>query len=79
MKHARADYARIQDPDGIIPDDEPVFLLRGQDRRAVRAVVEYALDVFENSSDFTIAALALRQAAAMVVWQRDVISKEPDV
>lgn len=34
MKHARPDYDRIQDPAGIIPEDEPVFLLRGQDRYA---------------------------------------------
>jgi hypothetical protein len=31
MIHARTDYSRIQDPDGKIPDDEPVFLLRAQD------------------------------------------------
>jgi hypothetical protein len=32
MKHARADYAHIQDPSGKIPEDEPVFLLRAQDK-----------------------------------------------
>jgi HSP20 family protein len=26
MQHARDDYDRIQDPSGLIPDDEPVFL-----------------------------------------------------
>ena len=26
MKHARPDYDRIQDPAGLIPDAEPVFL-----------------------------------------------------
>lgn len=31
MKHARKDYNRIQDPESIIPFDEPVFLVRGQD------------------------------------------------
>jgi len=31
MKHARQDYNRIQDSEGLIPEDEPVFLLRGQD------------------------------------------------
>lgn len=30
MLHAREDYNRFQDPEGLIPDDEPVFLLRGQ-------------------------------------------------
>jgi hypothetical protein len=31
MKHANKKYDRIQDPDGIIKEDEPVFLLRAQD------------------------------------------------
>lgn len=38
MKHARRDYDRIQDPSGKIPADEPVFLLRAQDRTASQAV-----------------------------------------
>ena len=42
MKHAREDYNRFQDPAGIIPDDEPVFLLRGQDKIAWRVVKIYA-------------------------------------
>lgn len=42
MKHARADYQRIQDPEGRIPDDEPVFLLRGQDAIAALTVKIYA-------------------------------------
>jgi len=31
MKHEREDYSRIQDSGGLIPEDEPVFLLRAQD------------------------------------------------
>lgn len=42
MKHAREDYDRIQDPLGLIPEDEPVFLLRAQDRLACQAVAYYA-------------------------------------
>jgi hypothetical protein len=42
MKHARDDYSRIQDPAGLIPDDEPVFLLRAQDIFAAQAVRDYA-------------------------------------
>ena len=35
MKHARSDYqARIQDVAGLIPADEPVFFIRGQDKAA---------------------------------------------
>ena len=32
MKHARSDYNRIQDPANKIPADEPVFLIRAQDK-----------------------------------------------
>lgn len=39
MKHGRADYdERIQDSAGKIPEDEPVFLLRGQDPVAWRGL-----------------------------------------
>lgn len=42
MKHARDDYDRIQDPAGLIPEDEPVFLFRAQDRFAAEALDRYA-------------------------------------
>ena len=32
MRHLRADYNRIQDPHNKIGSDEPVFLLRAQDK-----------------------------------------------
>jgi len=41
MKHARDDYNRIQDPAHLIPADEPVFLLRGQDRLAEPIIKAY--------------------------------------
>ena len=34
MIHARSDYNRIQDPEGLIGEDGPVFLLRGKDMLA---------------------------------------------
>lgn len=43
MKHARPDYNRIQDPAGLIPEDEPVFLLRGQDVLAPSLVKDWAI------------------------------------
>lgn len=42
MIHLRRDYDRIQDPDGKIDVAEPVFLLRGQDPWAARAVRSWA-------------------------------------
>lgn len=42
MKHARPDYTeRIQDSAGLIPDDEPVLLIRGQDRAAVPCMIAW--------------------------------------
>lgn len=41
MIHARPDYDPIQDPRGLIPDDEPVFLIRGQDEFAIQTLVFY--------------------------------------
>lgn len=32
MRHLREEYNRIQDPENEIGEDEPVFLLRAQDR-----------------------------------------------
>jgi len=31
MIHLRRDYDRFQDPEGKIPENEPVFIIRGQD------------------------------------------------
>ena len=42
MIHAREDYNRIQDPEGLIPEDEPVFLIRAQDPNFPAAVKHYA-------------------------------------
>jgi hypothetical protein len=42
MKHARPDYARIQDPWRKIPADEPVFLIRAQDAFWHDIVSQYA-------------------------------------
>lgn len=43
MLHARKDYQRIQDPVGKIPANEPVFLLRAQDRTAAKVLAEWIL------------------------------------
>jgi len=42
MKHARPDYARIQDPWNKIPEDEPVLLIRAQDILGWRVARTYA-------------------------------------
>lgn len=47
MLHSRKDYMRIQDPAGLIPADEPVFLLRAQDAHCIRTLIFY-IGCFQN-------------------------------
>ncbi len=75
MKHARADYAHIQDSTGRIPPDEPVFLLRGQDLLAHGLVRQWACLLRTNGGDPRLVDLALAQADAMEAWA---IKKLPD-
>jgi hypothetical protein len=42
MKHARPNYERFQDPEGKIPQDEPVMLFRAQDYLFVEVLLDYA-------------------------------------
>ena len=68
MVHARADYNRIQDPDGIIPEDEPVFLLRAQDPSAPDTVRYWACLNENTGGDPVASQLARAQANAMEEW-----------
>ena len=68
MKHAREDYNRIQDPEGKIPEDEPVFLLRGQDPAAATAVRIYALLARDQGSSHDLVMKAHEQAEEMEKW-----------
>ena len=81
MLHARVDYnERVQDAADIIPVDEPVFLLRGQDIHAPIILELYATMV-ENSKkpDDTIVASIREHAKAMKRWQLAFGSKYPDM
>lgn len=64
MLHARDDYAHIQGQSGKIPVDEPVFLLRGKDRLAAKAVRFYAL-LAREARCHDIAMLSDKQARTM--------------
>jgi len=74
MKHAREDYNRIQDPENKIPEDEPVFLLRGQDRFAAGIVREYGNLVKPWNKELSDKALA--HADLMDKWKN---KKLPDL
>jgi hypothetical protein len=81
MKHARADYnERIQDKAKLIPADEPVLLLRGQDRFAHLAARYYAAMVRQAADGRCnrVADVVELQAERMAAWAQQ-HGKEPDV
>ena len=79
MKHARKDYDRIQAPTDLIPEDEPVFLLRAQDTIAPDVVNAWADLAEQSSAAPNIIEAARKQADAMVDWQKEHGSKIPDM
>lgn len=79
MKHAREDYNRIQDPDNIIPDDEPVFLIRAQDYVAPDAVRAWAELASNAGASDDIVTAALAQAEAMEQWHNEHGAHIPDL
>jgi len=76
MLHARKDYDRFQDPENKIPQDEPVFLLRAQDRAAACVVRYWAFLVDHSGGDRNIVDAALKQADLMENWP---VKKIPDM
>ena len=79
MKFTRADYnKRIVDKARKIPADEPVFLLRGQDRYAPDTLRFYANMVAENGNN-EMAEELRSHARNMLLWQKSVRVKTPDV
>ena len=68
MRHARTDYNRIQDPQNLIPEAEPVFLLRGQDAIAYQVVGLYA-NLLESYGGAPALISSIRgQAHRMADW-----------
>jgi hypothetical protein len=80
MKHGRKDYnERIQDAAGIIPEDEPVFLLRGQDATASQFVrswaVQYLMDNQKSEEAKTVYERVTLHADKMARYAK----KKPDI
>ena len=71
MKHARSDYNRIQDPAGIIPADEPVFLVRARDKVAPNIVREWAKQNYQSGGDLVLSEAARHWAEEMERWQHE--------
>ena len=71
MKHARPDYDRIQDPENKIPADDPVFLLRAQDRTSAQIVRLWAhAQRSLPDADGYLVKLAEQHANLMDAWPK---------
>lgn len=79
MKHARPDYDRIQDPAGLIPANEPVFLIRGQDLAAVPVLRYYMMTAVKVGASQDLVDAVFGHIKAMEEWQRTVARKTPDL
>lgn len=77
MKHARADYDRIQDPAGLIPEDEPVFLIRGQDSIGAAVVLMWSYLAQQAGASHDICERARQHAIAMLHWEPKKIPDMP--
>lgn len=79
MIHARPDYNRIQDPAGKIGDDEPVFLIRGQDKSGPSTLRFWADNNLALGGDPELSRLAREHAIAMESWQQHHKAKAADL
>jgi len=81
MLHARNDYnRRIQDSENVIPENEPVFLLRGQDIFAPILLELYAAMIeISLEPDEDIIRNTQIHASVMRKWQDSKIVKFPNM
>lgn len=69
MKHARQDYQeRIIDSAAAIPSDEPVFVIRGQDKVGWMAVEAYANLAHAAGASAELVELCRAHAGEMRKW-----------
>ena len=78
MIHARRDYDRFQDPEGKIPADEPVLILRGQDTAAIPALGAYADALMELGAEKEMVDAILKHRDLMLTWQAEHGAKVAD-
>lgn len=80
MKHARPDYTeRIQDSAGLIPDDEPVLLVRGQDKLALATLDFYIEASGRLNPDPKVTRLLADHRERLASWQEDHPTKWADL
>lgn len=79
MIHARGDYNRIQDPEGKIGEDEPVFLFRAKDVLAPVVLAKYVELLAIHRGQKEMIDSTLIQEQKMREWQRQNGCKLPDM
>lgn len=79
MIHARPDYAPIQDPRGLIPDDEPVILIRGQDICAIQTLDTWVWVARAWGVGEDVIAGVLEHRERIKAWQAAGNVKVPDL
>lgn len=80
MDFGRDDYNRsFTDIEGLIPENEPVFLLRSSDENSPSRVMDWASSVLQKGGDLDVVMSAVKQAHKMVQWQMKYGFKSPDL
>lgn len=79
MKHARSDYDPIQDPRGLIPADEPVMLIRGQDQAAIPAMRAWVEAHLQAGGGRDLAELIVDHMGRVATWQDEHVRKVADL
>jgi predicted lipid carrier protein YhbT len=76
MRHARNDYNNLSQLDKKIPQDEPVFLVRAQDKASADTLRFWARRNLELGGDIELSCLAESHALKMERWH---IKKSADL
>jgi hypothetical protein len=79
VKHARTDYdERIQDSAGLIPKDEPVLLIRGQDQMAITTIEFWIAGAKQVGVDKALIEAMEAHRRRIIQWQAEHGNKVPD-
>lgn len=78
MRHLRSDYQRIQDPAHKIGEDEPVFLLRAQDKAFPDMLLGY-IGYQRAVGNEALASFIERQMPEVHRWRDAHLTKQADL
>lgn len=77
-RYGRPDYDQTP-PFGDIPDEEPVFVIRGRDKAAPAALRAYAMEASKAGASRRLVLSVEQHAVAMEEFQARHGSKVPDI